>query len=419
MQLNYPKKVAIIGAGAAGLMAAEMLSQSDNIHVTVYDSMPSAGRKVLMAGKGGLNISHAEEFAKFLTRYGKKQAELEPFLRAFTPSDLRAFLLALGIETFVGTSGRVFPKEMKAAPLLRAWLHRLRERGVTFSMRHRWLGWKNEQLNFDTPTGEKLVSVDGVILALGGGSWAKLGSTGAWVEILQAQGVKVEGLKPSNCGFDVQLSDFFKKRFAFQPLKNVVLKFGNFAQKGEIMLTESGVEGGLIYAASAFLRDEIEKEGRATFQLDLFPDKTHSQLLEKLTKSRGKLSTAQFWRKQIGLEGAKAGLVREVLPVDLLGSPEHVCRILKNLPLTAIAPRPLDEAISSAGGVAFEALTADLMLKKLPNVFCAGEMLDWEAPTGGYLLTACLATGRASGLGVLSVLTSSSTVSDNFMSNSL
>lgn len=409
------KQVAIIGAGAAGLMAAEMLSQSALIHVTVYDSMPSAGRKILMAGKGGLNISHAENFSKFVTRYGKKQNQLKPFLQAFTPSDLRTFFLELGIETFVGSSGRVFPKEMKAAPLLRAWLHRLRERGVTFSMRHCWLGWKNEQLNFDTPTGEKLVKADAVILALGGGSWAKLGSTGAWVEILRAKGVNVQPLKPSNCGFDVELSDFFKKRFAFQPLKNIVLKFGDFAQKGEIMLTENGVEGGLIYAASAFLRDEVEKKGRVTFQLDLFPDKTHTQLLEKLTKPRGKISTAQFWRKQIGLDGVKAGLVREFLPADLLNTSENVCRVLKNLPLTAIAPRPLDEAISSAGGVVFEELTSDLMIKNLPNVFCAGEMLDWEAPTGGYLLTACLATGRSAGLGALSVLTSSSAISDNFM----
>lgn len=412
--MDNAKQVAIIGAGAAGLMAAEILSQTPNIHVTVYDSMPSAGRKILMAGKGGLNISHAEDLAKFVTRYGKRQTELEPFLQAFTPSDLRAFLLELGIETFVGTSGRIFPKEMKAAPMLRAWLYRLRERGVIFSMRHRWLGWKDQQLNFNTPIGEKLVSADAVILALGGGSWTKLGSTGAWVEILRAKGVNVQTLKPSNCGFDVELSDFLKKRFAFQPLKNVVLKFGDFAQKGEIMLTKNGVEGSLIYAASAFLRDETEKYGCATFQLDLFPDKTYSQLLEKLTKSRGKLSTAHFWRKQIGLEGAKAGLVREVLPVDLLSSSEKVCHILKNLPLTAIAPRPLDEAISSAGGVAFEELTANLMLKKLPNVFCAGEMLDWEAPTGGYLLTACLATGQAVGLSILSVLASKTETANNF-----
>lgn len=399
------KQIVIIGAGAAGLMAAEMLSQTADVHVTVYDSMPSAGRKFLMAGKGGLNISHAENFEKFLTRYGTRQAQLEPFLRNFTPPNLRAFLAELGIETFVGTSGRIFPKEMKAAPLLRAWLSRLRERGVKFSMRHRWLGFQNhdpQKLIFDTQSGEKIVNADTVILALGGASWAKLGSTGAWVEILRAEGVKIETLKPSNCGFDVELSDFFKKRFAFEPLKNVVLKFSVFVQKGELMLTENGVEGGLIYAASALLRDEIEKNGTATFHLDLFPDKTHSQLLEKLHKSRGKLSTAQFWRKQINLEGVKAGLIREFLPAEFLNSPEKVTDMLKNLPLTAIAPRPIDEAISSAGGVNFSELSPDLMLKKLPNVFCAGEMLDWEAQTGGYLLTACLATGRAAGLGVLS-----------------
>ncbi|MDD5214111.1 MAG: TIGR03862 family flavoprotein [Methylococcales bacterium] len=398
------KQVAIIGAGAAGLMAAEMLSQAADVHVTVYDSMPSAGRKFLMAGKGGMNISHAENFEKFVTRYGTRQAQLEPFLTAFTPTDLRAFLSELGIETFVGTSRRIFPKEMKAAPLLRAWLHRLRSRDVQFAMRHRWLGWQNhdtQKLIFDTPTGEKIVTADVVILALGGASWAKLGSTGAWVEILHAEGVKVETLKPSNCGFDVEFSEFFKNRFAFQPLKNVSLKFGNFSQKGDLMLTENGVEGGLIYAASALLRDEIEKNGTATFYLDLFPDKTHEQLLQKLSKPRGKLSTAQFWRKQIGLEGVKAGLVREILPIDLLSSSAKVMEILKNLPLTATAPRPIDEAISSAGGVDFSELTENLMLRKLPNVFCAGEMLDWEAPTGGYLLTACLATGRAAGLGVI------------------
>lgn len=399
------KQVAIIGAGAAGLMAAEMLSQAA-VHVTVYDSMPSAGRKFLMAGKGGMNISHAENFEKFVTRYGTRQAQLEPFLTAFTPTDLRAFLSELGIETFVGTSGRIFPKEMKAAPLLRAWLHRLRSRNVQFAMRHRWLGWQNhdtQKLIFDTQTGEKIVNADTVILALGGASWAKLGSTGAWVEILRAEGVQVETLKPSNCGFDVKFGEFFKNRFAFQPIKNVSLKFGNFSQKGDLMLTEHGVEGGLIYAASALLRDEIEKNGAVTFRLDLFPDKTHEQLLQKLSKPRGKLSVTQFWRKQIGLEGVKAGLIREFLPIEFLNSAEKITDMLKNLPLTAIAPRPIDEAISSAGGVSFEELTPDLMFKKLPNVFCAGEMLDWEAPTGGYLLTACLATGRAASLGALSL----------------
>lgn len=389
-------------------MAAEMLSLSSAVSVTVYDAMPSAGRKFLMAGKGGLNISHAEDFSKFVTRYGKREKELKPFLDAFTPTDLRAFLADLGIETFVGTSNRIFPKEMKAAPLLRSWLHRLRERGVKFSMRHRWLGWQENQLHFVTPAGEKNVAADAVILALGGGSWKNLGSTGEWVALLREKNITVESLKPSNCGFEVEWRDFFKTRFAFQPIKNVALQFEHFSQKGDLMLTEKGIEGGLIYAASALLRDEIEKKNSAIFYLDLFPEKTVTQLIEKLNKPRGKSSTAHFWRKQIGLDGAKAGLVRECLPVEQLNDSEKVSAILKKLPITVIAPCLIDEAISSAGGVNFSELTADLMLKKFPNVFCAGEMLDWEAPTGGYLLSACLATGRAAGLGVLNQLLNTS-----------
>lgn len=398
--------VSIIGAGPAGLMAAEILSQA-NIRVTVYDAMPSAGRKFLMAGKGGMNISHAEAFKTFVTRYGTRQNNLAPYLNAFTPTDLRAWLNELGIETFVGSSGRIFPKEMKAAPLLRAWLHRLRSNGVKFVMRYRWRGWQTNdtrQLIFDTPNGEQIISADAVILALGGGSWTRLGSTGEWVTILRENSVRVETLQPSNCGFNVAWREYFKERFAGQPLKNVCLNFGNFQQKGDVMLTEYGIEGGLIYAASAQLRDEIFAHGKATICFDLFPDKTVAELLAKLSKARGKLSTAQFWRKQLGLEGVKAGLVREVLSLDELTSPDLVAQTLKALPLTLLAPRPIDEAISSAGGVNFDELTADLGFKKLKNVFCAGEMLDWEAPTGGYLLTACLATGRAAGLGALAAL---------------
>jgi uncharacterized flavoprotein (TIGR03862 family) len=397
------KTVAIIGAGAAGLMAAEILSQT-NMNVMVYDTMPSAGRKFLMAGKGGLNISHSENFATFVTRYGARQNELAPYLKTFTPTDLCEWLHDLGIETFVGTSGRIFPKEMKAAPLLRAWLHRLRSRGVQFSMRHRWLGWQNndtKQLVFDTPNGKKIVNVDAVILALGGGSWARLGSTGEWVSILRNHGLNIETLQPSNCGFNVAWREYFQQRFAGQPLKNVCLKFGDFQKKGDVMLTENGIEGGLIYAASALIRDEIFQNGTATIYLDLFPDKTHEALMEKLNKPRGKLSTAQFWRRQLGLEGVKAGLVREVLDVENFNSLELVCQTLKALPLTMQSPRPIDEAISSAGGVPFDELNNDLMCKKLDGVFCAGEMLDWEAPTGGYLLTACLATGWAAGFGVI------------------
>ena len=397
------KTIAIIGAGAAGLMAAETLSQED-VRVIVYDAMPSVGRKFLMAGKGGMNISHAEDFSVFMTRYGTHQQNLAPYLNAFTPTDLRAWLSDLGIETFVGSSGRVFPKEMKAAPLLRAWLHRLRSRGVQFSMRHRWLGWKNDDtqtLIFDTPNGEQMATADAVILALGGGSWAKLGSTGDWVSILREKGIKVETLQPSNCGFNVAWRDYFKARFAGSPVKNVSLRFEDFQQKGELMLTENGIEGGLIYAASSRIRETIFKAGTATIYLDLFPDKTADELLKKLSKPRGKLSTAQFWRKQLSLDGTKSGLVREVLLVDDLNSSELVAHTLKNLPVILLSPRPIDEAISSAGGVCFDELNDDLMSEKLTGVFYAGEMLDWEAPTGGYLLTACFATGRAVGLSAL------------------
>ncbi len=395
--------VAIIGAGAAGLMAAEILSLTKNVHVAVFDAMPSAGRKILMAGKGGLNISHAEDFETFATRYGSQQNNLLPYLNDFTPTDLREWLSDLGIETFVGSSGRIFPKEMKAAPFLRAWLHRLRSNGVQFSMRHRWLGWQNNTnyLIFDTPNGQKIFSADAVILALGGGSWTKLGSTGEWVPIFREKSVNVETLQPSNCGFNVAWRDYFKQHFAGQPLKNISLTFGDFQKKGEAMLTENGIEGSLIYAASAQIRDVISTHGTATIYLDLFPDKTISELITKLNKPRGKLSVAKFWRNQLHLEGVKAGLVREILSIEVLNSPELVAQTLKALPLNLLSPRPIDEAISSAGGISFKELNADLMCKKLAGVFCAGEMLDWEAPTGGYLLTACFATGRAAGLGAL------------------
>lgn len=401
--MNKIHNVAIIGAGAAGLMAAEILSQTKNIHVTVFDAMPSAGRKILMAGKGGLNISHAEDFATFVTRYGLQQYNLLPYLNAFTPTNLREWLNNLGIETFVGSSGRIFPKEMKAAPFLRAWLHRLRSNGVQFSMRHRWLGWQDNtnKLIFDTPNGHQTFFADAVILALGGGSWAKLGSTGEWVSILREKGVNVETLQPSNCGFNVAWRDYFKQNFAGQPLKNVGLNFGDFQKKGEAMLTENGIEGGLIYATSAKIRDYIFTNGSATIYLDLFPDKTVSELIAKLNKPRGKLSIAQFWRRQLKLEGVKAGLLREVLSIEELNSPELVAQTLKALPLNLLSPRPIDEAISCAGGIGFDELDDDLMCKKFAGVFCAGEMLDWEAPTGGYLLTACFATGRAAGLGAL------------------
>ena len=399
------KSVAIIGAGPAGLMAAEVLSQA-GIKVDVYDAMPSAGRKFLMAGKGGMNITHAEPLEQFLTRYAGRRIELEPILRDFSPDKLRAWVSELGIETFVGSSGRVFPTEMKAAPLLRAWLHRLREAGVRFHMRHRWLDWDEKGLRFDTPVGELVVQTDTVILAMGGGSWPQLGSDAAWLPVLQHLNIEVAPLQPANCGFTIAWSGFFRDKFAGQPLKGVRLSFNSmqaeqFSQVGELMLTEYGLEGGLIYACSAMLRDEINTLGSAHIVMDLCPDRDLNDVIERLSKPRGKTSLSNHLRKRLNLDGVKTAILREALSAEQMNKPEMLANIIKALPITLLATRPLAEAISSAGGVSFSACNKNLMLKNRPGVFCAGEMLDWEAPTGGYLLTACLATGRAAGLGAL------------------
>ncbi|CAG0957871.1 partial putative protein, partial [Anaerolineae bacterium] len=389
--------------GAAGLIAAEVLA-SNGLTVTVYDAMPSVGRKILMAGKGGLNLSHSENIETFLSRYGDKQDLLEPMIKNFSPNALRTWVHELGIETFVGSSGRVFPTDMKAAPFLRAWLHRLRGLGVKICVRHRWLGWQNNALCFATPNGEQLVQADAVLLALGGGSWKKLGSTGAWVEILQQHGVAVAPLQPSNCGFDVGWSDYFSQHHAGQPLKSVLLSFADFKQRGDLIITETGLEGGLIYAASALLRDACLNQNYAEIFLDLSPDKSEAWLTEKLAKPRGKQSLSTFLKKQINISGVKLSLLREVLTPELLNQPDTLAANIKALPIKLIAPRPIDEAISSAGGVKFTALNEHLMLHDLAGVFCAGEMLDWEAPTGGYLLTACFATGKAAAYGILNWL---------------
>ncbi|WP_269454862.1 TIGR03862 family flavoprotein [Methylomonas methanica] len=400
--------VAIIGAGPAGLMAAEVLSQA-GVNVTVYDAMPSAGRKFLMAGKGGMNITHSEPLKQFLSRYGARRAELEPILNDFSPDALRAWVQGLGIETFVGTSGRVFPTEMKAAPLLRAWLHRLRSNGVQFRMRHRWLGWSENSLRFDTPDGERIIQASTTIFALGGGSWPQLGSTGAWQSILSQRGIAVEPLKPANCGFETAWSDYFRERFAGQPLKPVSILFNNqngesFTQQGELTIAEYGLEGGLIYALSAPLRDEIAASGSAAIQLDLLPDRSLANIIDRLAKPRGKDSLSNHLRKRLGISGAKAALLREALSAAEMVDPAKLAETLKALPIALTATRPIAEAISSAGGVCFNELDQRLMLRKFPGLFIAGEMLDWEAPTGGYLLTACLATGRAAGLGALAWL---------------
>ncbi len=390
-------------------MAAEAAS-SAGARVNVYDAMPSVGRKFLMAGKGGLNLTHSEPPESFLSRYGARRAKLEPLLAGFGPEALRAWARGLGIETFVGSSGRVFPSGMKAAPLLRAWLHRLRAAGVRFHMRHRWCGWDEDgALRLAAPQGPRAVRADAVVLALGGGSWARLGSTGAWVPLLAARGVRVEPLRPANCGFDVGWSEHFRARYSGHPVKSVVLaRIGpdgvESRQQGEFMVTATGVEGGLIYALSACLRDEIEAAGVALLRLDLAPGRDLARLVQELSRQRGSSSIANHLRRRAGIEGVKAGLLRELLPAQEFADPFRLAAAIKALPLRLIAPRPLDEAISSAGGVAFEALDQRLMIAALPGVFCAGEMLDWEAPTGGYLLTACFASGRAAGAGAVTWL---------------
>ena len=407
---NLPtKSVAIIGGGPAGLMAAEVLSTT-GVKVNLYDAMPSVGRKFLMAGKGGMNITHSEPLIQFALSYGERHREISTLLQTFDPKALRNWIHGLGIETFIGTSGRVFPSDMKAAPLLRAWLHRLRASGVSFHMRHRWLGWNTHgELQFSTPEGEIRLKADAVILALGGGSWAKLGSDGEWVPVLEQRGITVATLKPANCGFDVNWSDYFNERFSGQPLKNIALAYKDLAgteysKQGEFLITKTGVEGSLIYAMSAGLREKIMADGEAIIWLDLIPTKNEKQVINEISHPRGSRSISSHLQSRLGIKGVKAGLLRELLTAQEYSDPTTLGRKIKALPLRLVATRPLDEAISSAGGVTFESLNDQLMINKQPGTFCAGEMLDWEAPTGGYLLTACFASGRTAGLGALAWL---------------
>jgi len=401
------RRAIVIGGGPAGLMAAEVLAAA-GLRVDLYDAMPSVGRKFLLAGKGGLNLTHAEPFAAFASRYGTRSANLRPQLSAFGPDALRAWALGLGVETIVGTSQRVFPRDLKAAPLLRAWLKRLRECGVHLHMRHRWLGWTADNaLRFATPDGEQTAQADVVILALGGGSWAKLGADGAWVPVLGQRGVDVRPLRPSNCGFEIAWSAHLRARWAGQPLKPVAARWGGNAaepfRQGEFIITATGVEGSLIYALSAQLRDIIDRDGSAILELDLAPTMPLARLTEKLTRPRGAQSLSKHLHRA-GIDGVKSALLHEVLTKADFADPQKLAHAIKHLPLRLAAARPLDEAISSAGGVAFDALTENAMLAAVPGLFCAGEMLDWEAPTGGYLLTACFATGRAAAQGALAWL---------------
>lgn len=409
---NPPYRVAVIGGGPAGLMAAEVLA-AGGVQVDVYDAMASVGRKFLLAGKGGMNITHSEPYGAFVKRYRGREPEVARWLEDFDADAVRAWIHALGIETFVGTSGRVFPLEMKAAPLLRAWLHRLRESGVRFHMRHRWTGWQGGALRFATLEGERVVDADATILALGGASWARLGSSGAWVALLRERGVDVAPLIPANCGFDTAWSDHFSSRFAGEPLLTVAAgvraEDGAIAwRKGQFVVTRTGIEGSLVYALSAPLRDAITADGSATLWLDLAPDHAATRVMDEVTRPRGARSMSSHLQSRLGIKGVKAGLLHECLTREEYSDPLRLAQAIKALPLTLLRARPIDEAISSAGGVRFAALEgSSAMLRAVPGVFVAGEMVDWEAPTGGYLLTACFASGRAAAGDVLDAFNSS------------
>lgn len=398
--------VAIIGGGPAGLMAAEALSLA-GAQIDVYDAMPSLGRKFLQAGVGGLNITHSEDFQLFCTRYGDRQLQLQAMLDRLPPSVLRNWVHELGIDTFVGSSGRVFPTQMKAAPLLRAWLHRLRSRGVRLHVRHRWLGWAaNGALRLASPNGEILITPQVTILALGGASWPQLGSDGAWVALLQEKGVELATLQSANCGFEVAWSAHLREKFAGEPLKSVMLSFTDAngqtqRRQGEMVISDHGVEGSLIYAFSRRLREQLNSHGSATFYLDLAPGRDEKRVLSALNQARGSKSISSHIKSRVGLNAIKIALLHEVLSKEQFADPTVVAATIKALPISVHAVRPIAEAISTAGGVRFQSLDRNLMLTTLPGVFVAGEMLDWEAPTGGYLLTACFATGLWAGLGAL------------------
>ncbi|WP_377294477.1 TIGR03862 family flavoprotein [Rhizobium sp. SG2393] len=396
-------QVAIVGGGPAGLMAAEVLARA-GIRVTVYDAMPSVARKLLLAGKSGLNITHSEPHARLRTRFGAAGGFLAHALDAMTGRDVEAFAAGLGVETFTGSSGRVFPVAMKASPLLRAWLARLAALGVKVRTRHRWTGFDGQALRFETPEGLARVTADAVLLALGGASWPRLGSDAAWVPLLAEKGVTIAPFRPANCGFDVRWSEMFATRFAGAPVKSVATPIGGRMVKGEFVVTGHGIEGSLVYAACAALRDRLLETGKADFVVDLAPDRTVEALAAALHRQAPKLSFSNRLRRATGLDGVKAALLREVVPDLAARDASALAEVIKALPIPLASPRPIAEAISSAGGIRLDAVGADYQLMALPGVFAAGEMLDWEAPTGGYLLTACFGTGQAAARGVLAFL---------------
>ena len=397
--------VAVIGAGPAGLMAAEVLANG-GVNVTVYDAMPSAGRKFLMAGRGGLNLTHSEALPAFLTRYGKAMPQLAAAIEGFPPESLRHWSEALQQPTFVGSSGRVFPTAMKASPLLRAWLRRLDAAGVQFALRHRWTGWVDDgRLSFRTPDGKRVVEADATVLALGGASWPRLGSDGAWVEMLGSRGVTISKLKPANCGFTTAWSDIFRDRFEGQPLKGAVFSFGAQSVRGEAVITRNGIEGGAIYALSAHLREAVVESGQATLHIALRPELEMSDLIARLSAPRGKQSLSNFLRKTAHLSPVAIGLLQEAAIASGATlsslSTASLAGLINDVPVTLNGVAPIARAISTAGGISFDELDTDFMIRRLPGVFASGEMLDWEAPTGGYLLQAAFATGAAAGRGML------------------
>ncbi|WP_027669015.1 TIGR03862 family flavoprotein [Rhizobium leguminosarum] len=393
------KRIAIIGGGPAGLAAAELLSRSGHT-VTVYDAMPTFARKFLLAGKSGLNITHSEDYARFTTRFGAASARLRPALDGFTPDDIRDWAAGLGTETFVGSSGRVFPKVMKASPLLRAWLKRLEAQGTALRTRHRWTGFAEDGYVFETSEGRSIVHCDATLLALGGASWPRLGSDASWLPWLSERGVEIDAFRPANCGFVVGWSANFSDRYAGEPVKSVTATSEAGTFPGEFVITRNGIEGSLIYAHTASLRDRLLNHGSAALTLDLAPGRTVARLSGDLARQDTKSSFSNRLRKGAGLDGVKAALLRELAPERDRTDPERLASMIKALPVPVIETRPIGEAISSAGGIRWSGIDDSYMLKALPATFVAGEMLDWEAPTGGYLLTACLATGRAAARGI-------------------
>ena len=393
------KAIAIIGGGPAGLMAADVLSQA-GYAVSLYEAMPTVGRKFMLAGKSGLNITHAEDFARFATRFAEASDRLRPALESFSPDAIRSWAQGLGSETFVGTSGRVFPTAMKASPLLRAWLKRLEAQGVTIHTRHRWTGFEGSALRFETPNGPATITPDATLMALGGASWPRLGSDAAWVGLLRDKGIGIADFRPANCGFDVAWSPLFAERFAGAAVKSVTATSAAGTVPGELVISRHGIEGGLVYMHAASLRDQLQQNGQACLQLDLMPGRSVERITGDLGRQPAKASFSTRLRKALGLEGVKAALLRECVG-DIQAAPAvRLAASIKALPVAVLRPRPIAEAISSAGGIGWDEIDAAYMLKRHPGLFVAGEMIDWEAPTGGYLLTACFATGRAAARGI-------------------